>query len=108
MCIRDSAGGHLRPRGDLPGNPTPVVGPKLSRLLRQQQRFGSLSTEDFFYAAFALLVVPIARMQRAGLIRLLIIAAATSIAVPLMLRPDLDAEGFRFWAIHINPVYGLS
>lgn len=68
----------------------------------------SLSTEVFFYAVFPLLIVPIARMRRAGLIRLVVIAAAASIALPLMLRPELVGEGFGFWAIYINPMYRLA
>lgn len=67
----------------------------------------SLSTEMFFYAIFPLLIAPVMRLQRRGLIGLMGIACLVAIVIPLALHPQ-RAGGLAFWAIYINPTYRLT
>jgi peptidoglycan/LPS O-acetylase OafA/YrhL len=67
----------------------------------------SLSVEVFFYALFPFVVRPLLRLGRSGLLRVLVLAVALAIAVPLLLRPAQQDSGLAFWAIYINPGYRL-
>ena len=66
----------------------------------------SLSTEVFFYAIFPLIIAPVMRLSKRGLMKLMLGAAIVSIATPLVLHPQ-KGGGLAFWAIYINPTYRL-